>query len=304
MNTHKEILALIKTKRYSCFGKRDCSKVLSKTESSIDSEKDVGSRLMNILTFGDSLTAGSYGQFNTIPHPYSTKLQACFDQRIRDLIEQEQYMLPPMSMASAPVLTVVQRGLPGEYTEHMINRLSFLLENVNTNGIDKHSKAYYQAVCILGGTNDLGRVLPETALEVFENLREMYAMVLAHHPDAILVAITIPQSRCMEKEYIESRNIINAAIREYCSAAQLASNTAAVCLQGSADGSGGTGTNTIGNSCRVVCVDFEQAIPYRLMYNEIDEDRWSDALHMTPQGYDDLGQLVYTHLMPHILPHS
>jgi lysophospholipase L1-like esterase len=216
---------------------------------------DTSPESAEMLAFGDSLTQGFFcGGFRF--HPYSIQLQSCIDQRV-------------LEMRSEGRLTVHEHGLSGERTDHMITHLSFLLERGRR----------YKAVCILGGTNDLARVLPAEALEVWENLLVMYRMVLEHDPSTVLAAITIPQTRCMDAEYVEVRSIINTEIRAFCA-------------QATKDVPEGV--------CRVVLVDFEREIPYRLLYNEIDEDKWDDALHMTEQGYDALGNLIYSRLCAHI----
>jgi len=236
----------------------------SQPAAGVEPSENSDTSFADILTFGDSLTQGFYyGGLRM--HPYSTQLQVRIDSRVAELRSRSR-------SNSEQKCIVKEYGLSGENTSHMTNRLRFLLERDHR----------YKIVCILGGTNDLGRVVPDTALDVWDNLANMYDMTLVYDPHTILAAITIPQSRCMEPEYIESRSIINQEIREYCA---LAAADAGADQQ---------------SRNRVVLVDFEQALPYRLQHNEIDEDHWDDALHMTPQGYDALGDLIYNRLSAHI----
>lgn len=221
-------------------------------------------RYLKILSFGDSLTEG-FHRFGFAFHPYSKELTKKLDEKLAgmEMIEKKAKAL------------VHQRGLSGEFTDHMIPRLGRLLEQATA------ANQPYDAVCILGGTNDLSS--DDSAEEVFHRLKQLYDQVLAHGDGkTVLVTITIPQSACKDDEYVSRREGINALIKEFSSKGD--------------DSSSGQG--------RVVCVDAEKSLPFFTLEQEKDKIIWDDALHMTPEGYDLLGRLVFTGIedrMEHIL---
>jgi lysophospholipase L1-like esterase len=151
-----------------------------------------------------------------------------------------------------------QLGMSGEFTSHMIPRLHEILS--------KNSSSPYDLVCILGGTNDLART--ESGEEIFHRIEQLYQMTLSHGKNHLtkLACISIPQSACSDPEYVERRNYINERIRFFCRS----------------------------NGPRAMLVDFEQVIPFEVNQREILKPLWDDSIHMTPDGYDELGRLIFS----------
>ena len=114
---------------------------------------------LQILAFGDSLTAGYYN-YGQDYHPYAKHLEHLFQ------------------LANIPVQIYVQ-GVSGErVVPNMVERLRSLLEKV----------VLCDWIIILGGTNDLGNGL--TAEKIFkEGLQPMYEMCLSHTRARIKLAV-------------------------------------------------------------------------------------------------------------------
>lgn len=215
-------------------------------EISDDGDNDV--KYLKILTFGDSLTEGYY-RFGFLFHPYSIQLEKCIDKM---LVEE---LMSPVQQS-----LIHQRGVSGEFTADMIRRLHQILEKASIKGYP------YNVVCILGGTNDLSDE-EEPAKNVFNRLKHMYDMVLAHG-DCVLAAITIPESACVDNYYVNKRSRINGYIKEYCAE----------------------------HRERAVLVDLETHIRFFGADGIKNTDLWDDALHMTEEGYDKFGELVFNHI--------
>lgn len=165
------------------------------------------------------------------------------------------------SEAGIPFTTLMhQFGMSGEYTSHMIPRLHEILE--------KARKQPYHFAIILGGTNDLA--LDDTGDEIFGRLKNLYEQVLDHNGgNSILVAVTIPQAYFLDVDYVTRRNVINDRIRKFCEECNTASPGKAILL------------------------DLERLLPYRDSAGIVDHEHWDDALHMSPDGYDQFGILIY-----------
>jgi len=154
---------------------------------------------------------------------------------------------------------VHERGRSGEETTTMIRRLQDVMEGKS-----------YDIVCILGGTNDLCRCKyceDNEDMEIFSRLETMYKHVLARN--CKLLAITIPEADIDEQDYIQLRTKVNTRIRKFCS--QQPSEI-------------------------VRCLDLEREMP--VFSTACGDGRnaanWDkDGLHMTHQGYDRFGELVF-----------
>ena len=200
---------------------------------------------VKVLAFGASLTEGYYNRGHKF-HPYAIELEKCINKHYTD-------------KGSDNHAAIHQFGLSGEFTSHMIPRLHDILT--------KSATSPYKFVCILAGTNDLS--LSDSGDEIFERLRQLYNMVLEHgDKQAILVAITIPQSFFTDSDYVGTRNTVNKHIKNFC-----------------------LGINKDSDQVRVITVDYENLIPYQ--ENGI---YWDDALHMTPAGYNRLGKFIFEHI--------
>ncbi len=174
------------------------------------------------------------------------------------------------------------RGYNGMQCDELIHRLRVALSAAAAAG---HA---YDAVILLGGTNDLADASLQPALMereadlVFARLHRMYAVVRPGMEQAAapvasadassdrapkLVAITIPQTANFGAPYASLRAAINARIKA------MPANIVSV-------------------------VDAETAIPYYDVgadgkYGKMNAALWDDALHMTAAGYDALGELVF-----------
>lgn len=215
--------------------------------------------MVKLLLFGDSLTAGFHSHGMRF-HPYANKLEelleASFPVKSSAREGDERRIAVPFLLH--------QRGVSGEFTDEMVDRLEPILEHAKASG---HP---YDIVCILGGTNDLSDPRNEPA-HIFSNLQSLYEQVHAHNANATVLAITIPQSFVRERKYLETRAAVNQLILQY----------------GRADA-----------APRVLHLDLERAIAYYESEGHVNRIFWDDGLHLTPKGYDFFGQLVFEALRP------
>ena len=141
-------------------------------------------KVIRILCFGDSLTAGTMNvaSKSTKLHPYSMKLQQHFDFHDHTVFGR----------SIRPIFEVHNAGIPGErVVDQMVPRLKQILQRARTN---------YSWVVILGGTNDLRKYRKDisfigdymTILRALEKLHNM-----THKYRAKTVAVTIPDQECI-----------------------------------------------------------------------------------------------------------
>jgi len=169
-------------------------------------------------------------------HPYAIKLQSRLGKKA----------------------IVDQRGISGEFTNSMIERLPIIMKNATSTYGYK-----YNTVIILGGTNDLSGYQTETANSIFSRLEALYKIVLAD--GAKLLVVSVPESRVPQPDYIQLRHDVNKLIKEYYTKHQ---------HEG------------------VRYLDLETEIPYNA--TGLASSLWSfDGLHMTALGYDNFGSLVF-----------
>lgn len=145
-------------------------------------------RPLNILAFGDSLTAGYYN-YGARFHPYASHLTRLFES------------------ANIPV-KITQQGVSGELVvPSMTNRLRSTLEKDTS----------YDWIIILGGTNDLGYGFqPERIFN--EGLEKMYEMCLNYRQgNAKLAAMTVIENAIYAptKREDQRRQKLNQMIRDY-----------------------------------------------------------------------------------------
>ena len=186
-----------------------------------------------VLCFGDSLTEGHTGGFCFKMMPYADTL--------RQLAGDE--------------VAVAEAGVSGEKTTTMVERLRSEL-----------AARKYDAVVILGGTNDIGT--RESAADVVDRLKQMFAQVREH--GATVVAVTVPQNGFEGENYEwleEARTAVNDALR-----ALFADDNADGCL-----------------------FDLDRAIPHgkRAGQSEFEEFWASDCLHMSAQGYEEFARKLW-----------
>ena len=139
-------------------------------------------RIIRILCFGDSLTAGS-GRATRITYPYSAKLQERFDNH-------DKTVLGP---SIRPIFRVDNAGIPGERAkEDMLPRLYQTLQGAG---------AKYSWVIILGGTNDMKKYREDaTSFNIQDSKSIFLALVnlhnISHTFGAKTVAVSIPDREC------------------------------------------------------------------------------------------------------------
>jgi lysophospholipase L1-like esterase len=197
-----------------------------------------------ILAFGDSLTHGLYVDEKTNEwrnnHPYAIKLTELLRNKTR----------------------VVESGISGELTGHMVERLPSDLKEHSPN-----------LVILLGGTNDIGH--EEKPEKIVENIKKLHQLALrsvgrGNKKATYTIAVTIPQSGFVVTEKgprgqgaAAARLEINAAIRDF----------AKKC------------------SKRVALLDLESTFDQRKPENK---KYWSpDTLHFSKLGYDGFGELLF-----------
>jgi len=195
---------------------------------------------LRILALGDSLTAGYYNHGQDY-HPYATHLTYLFES------------------ANIPV-EIDERGISGERViPTMVNRLRRFLNN----------DASYDWIIILGGNNDLCRVLAEKIFK--QGLEPMYEMCLNHTQKKVKLAVmtVIENSYDMPTQKDDQdRQALNAMIRDY------------VAKSNAQD--------------RICLVDLDKGIPYHNVSNDEERKRiWDDGVHLTPAGYDRMATLVF-----------
>lgn len=158
-------------------------------------------RLVRIICFGDSLTAGFQSPTRENPQGQSTPYGEWLQERL------------------GATSQVRVSGICGELTGEMVLRFR---RDVLT-----HEPHY---VVILGGTNDLGWNGP--AHEIMRNLVKMYEQTLA--AGGVPVPVTVPSLRVEDAGasreglewvagHLERRRELNALIREYAASKDLAS---------------------------------------------------------------------------------
>jgi lysophospholipase L1-like esterase len=210
-----------------------------------------------ILAFGDSLTHGS-GAPARRPHPYAIKLKELM-----------------------PSTRIIELGIPGEVTPTMMERLKITLQQM---------KELPTVVVILGGTNDIGRGLPTgTTISNIINMHEDIRLLKSRNPEKYggikhTVLMTIP--RMTFDRFRKSRIEINHELRNY------------VARSSSDDGF-------------TLLMDIENVFSFSPCTSSAPNDgckpdafnitnkRYWDAaspLHFSPEGYDEIGKMIYATL--------
>lgn len=150
---------------------------------------------------------------------------------------------------------VAESGKSGECTDAMRVRLGELL--------DAFADVQLSAAVILGGTNDLAmrRHVPG----ICANITAMHALLRERGIRS--VALTVPEraGELMEPLYLTCKRELNEFI-----------------LHGLADAVPG-----------VHVVDLDAALPYTSLSADERARLWDDGLHLKPEGYDRLGDIVY-----------
>lgn len=198
--------------------------------------------MKKILCFGDSLTYGYYHGGKS--HPYALKLRES------------------LMNTTKTDWVIEHRGIPGEVTEDMCDRLINIITDKN--------KDKYDYVILLGGTNDIGMQIPTKT--IINNLQKMYDKISSTPASSelqtgtSLIAVTIPVAKFdsgfqTAKALVDNRNVVNDFIRSYVK--ERKSNAS--------------------------LFDLNVLIPY-----SDDDGLWDDGLHFSPKGYDRIGTALAT----------
>jgi lysophospholipase L1-like esterase len=192
----------------------------------------------SFLAFGASLTEGFYYSGFRF-HPYTEKLE--------ELLARD-----------GQTMNVVNRGVSGETTLEMIDRLASIISQPTK----------FDFVCILAGSNDLGTP-SETASSIFQRLSTLYAMVLNSGAKLIVVALSQASFDREDENYLRRKLEVNEMIHQFYVEKM--------------------------STKKVEYLDLYSSIPY---YGEDGKKShlWDDHLHFNPKGYDVFGELVYEKL--------
>eukprot|EP00029_Vermamoeba_vermiformis_P014201 TRINITY_DN9325_c0_g1_i1.p1 TRINITY_DN9325_c0_g1~~TRINITY_DN9325_c0_g1_i1.p1 ORF type:complete len:258 (+),score=35.33 TRINITY_DN9325_c0_g1_i1:55-828(+) len=193
-----------------------------------------GKRGLRILCFGDSLTWGFIGPYGLEQHPYANKLA--------ELIKND--------FPEQPSIEVIAKGVSGERTQKMAARLEEELEKDSD----------YDAMILLGGTNDVGDKMPE---QTVNNLKNMQSTAAKHKIDFFVG--TLPPAKADEVDWVlEVKTQINNGIKTLVLESHLN--------------------------------DFATEIPMHALSEEERKKIWSDQLHLTEEGYDLMAEIIYKKL--------
>ncbi len=187
-----------------------------------------------ILAFGDSLTKGYYN-YGRNYHPYAIKMNK--------LLEENNFNCK-----------VIDSGLNGEVTKHMLDRIKSFFEGDNL--IYKLSH-----VIIYAGANDLGYLSHD---KIANNIIALHKYVLDRGVPTIL--ITLPENKCDEMYdfYGEKRHKTNELLKE------------------------------MGNKIENLTIcDLDSLIKYKSMKKSDKKKYWDDHVHYTPDGYDLIGEILF-----------
>lgn len=207
--------------------------------------------VVQILCFGDSLT---FGMTSGLPHPYTTKLQECFN--LRDHKRPGNHLL-------LHHVELYNAGRSGEKVRYeMLPRLREILQGTTK----------YKWVIILGGTNDLfgmksiwaenNKIKDE--LSIFNAIVRLHRT--AHKMGAKTVAMTIPALQCeVDRKrrisiIMEVRLKINEMIRNF--------------VKHSAG--------------KMLLADLDKKMPLSR-----DQMLCGDGVHLTASAYDKMAEIIY-----------
>jgi lysophospholipase L1-like esterase len=131
----------------------------------------------------------------------------------------------------------------------------------------EHPATQYKQACILGGLNDLSSFTDQHNVTM-ANLTAMVEQLLAHGCETVvLCAVPLCHLDTLidMPSYRERKVTLNISIRKL--AADLAP--------------------------RVLLCDVAAQLPYPTLPEERRREVWDDHLHFTPEGYDELADLIF-----------
>ncbi|CAF1182852.1 unnamed protein product [Rotaria sordida] len=158
-------------------------------------------------------------------------------------------------------------GLSGEavLSDTMLPRLKRLLSL---------TKIKYDWIFILAGTNDTIRD-QQKASRIFDG----YKLLIneCHNHGARVLCMTLPEtSYPRESPFDKQRQEFNRLLRE-----ELISKDN-------------------DNNNNIIVLDLDRLLPQHSLSNVERRQIWDDGIHLKPQGYDRLGQLIYDILKPYL----
>jgi len=165
-------------------------------------------------------------------------------------------------------IDIENAGVSGEaiLSTTMFPRLKQLLSS---------TKNKYDWVLILAGTNDTMRD-QQKASQIFEG----YKLLIneCHKHDAQVLCMTLPETDCpKESPFDVQRQEFNRLLRE-----ELIPKT------------------NDNNNNNIVILDIDRLLPQHSLSSNERKQIWDDGVHLTPQGYDRLGQLIYEKLQSYL----
>lgn len=211
---------------------------------------------LQLIAFGDSLTEGCYRRNVSLicTHPYTIKLE-----KLLCISNQENQV------------SIHNEGMSGERTEPMYKRLTSIL--VNRISYQEYSNVT-TIVIILAGTNDIFDTFREyrshysRVMDHIEEERKAHKITshitklhyLCHNKKIRTIALTIPGLQFEDKYPILTglRSNINKKLNAF---AKL-------------------------NENMTTYIDLATAMPRLALSNALETLYWSDAVHLTPEGYD------------------
>ena len=222
--------------------------------------------VINILCFGDSLTAGLYKpRIGRTPvwerHPYPIALQKHFDVRDRT-VEGET----GKETNGRRIYKVHTAGNPGERAvDEMLRSLKEHLRN---------STISYDWVVILGGTNDLQKYFNKPFFmkdytSIFNALVKLHETVAKS--GGRTVAVTIPVRECIGAGTCDNIKKLQYQINEHLRDYALLNNN------------------------KVILADLAKEVVLPR-----DSELFSDRVHFNPQGYDKMAGVIYSAMKDYV----
>lgn len=158
-------------------------------------------------------------------------------------------------------------GVSGEavLSSTMLPRLKQLLSSA--------SNHRYDWVLLLAGTNDVMRD-QQKASRVFDGFKLLISE--CHKHGARVLCMTLPETAVPKELPVDfERQGYNRFIRE-----ELTTNSS--------------------EKDKIVVLDVDRLLPYHALSPDERKKIWDDEVHLTPKGYDRLGELIYEALRTHL----
>ncbi|CAF1333485.1 unnamed protein product [Adineta steineri] len=173
--------------------------------------------------------------------------------------------LSQLLRSSFETVDINNAGVSGEaiLSGTMLPRLKQLLSS---------AKNKYDWVLILAGTNDTIRDQQKASI-IFDT----YKLLIneCHKHEARVLAMTLPETVFPRDYPLDvQRQEFNRLLKE-----ELISKN---------------------NSDNIVVLDVDKLLPQHSLSQNERQQIWDDELHLTPKGYDQLGQLIYDALKPYL----